>query len=130
VTQVTSRELETLLQLACFHYLTAAQVEAFLFDGSTLQPASRTRVARRIIAGLVRSGFVQPAQRIIAGGSGPARRGYVLTASGEAGLGLGVADDRHTDVGEGALQATPDLTLRRQVAGVTVSPGENSLAAA
>jgi integrase len=50
VTQVTSRELETLLQLACFHYITAAQVEGFLFDGSTLLPASRTRVARRILA--------------------------------------------------------------------------------
>jgi len=58
VTPVTSRELETLLQLACFHYLTAAQVEDFLFDGSTLLPASRQRVARRILAGLVRSGLV------------------------------------------------------------------------
>ncbi len=85
VTQVTSRELETLLQLACFHYLTAAQVEAFLFDGSALRPASRARVARRILAGLVQSGFVQPAQRLVsAEGSGPARRVYTLTASGEA----------------------------------------------
>ncbi|MDQ6857507.1 MAG: hypothetical protein M3Z65_00760 [Chloroflexota bacterium] len=55
MTPVTSRELETLLQLACFHYLTAAQVEGFLFDGSTLLPASRQRVARRILAGSVAS---------------------------------------------------------------------------
>jgi len=84
VTPVTSRELETLLQLACFHYLTAAQVEAFLFDGSTMLPASRTRVARRILAGLVHSGLVQAAHRVVEGGSGPARRVYALTGSGEA----------------------------------------------
>jgi len=85
VTPVTSRELETLLQLACFHYLTAAQVEAFLFDATALLPSSRQRVARRIVAGLVRAGYVEPAQRLVsAEGSGPARRVYVLTASGEA----------------------------------------------
>ncbi len=84
MTQVTSRELETLLQLACFHYLTAAQVEGFLFDGSTLRPASRERVARRVLAGLVQSGFVLPARRLVEGGVGPARRVYALTAAGEA----------------------------------------------
>jgi len=82
---VTSRELETLLQLACFHYLTAAQVEAFLFDGSALLPSSRAAVARRVLAGLVRSGFVQTTARVLAAeGAGPARRVYALTASGEA----------------------------------------------
>lgn len=85
MTSVTSRELETLLQLACFHYLTAGQVEAFLFEGSRLLPSSRTRVTRRILAGLVGSGFVQGAQRLVdAEGVGPARRVYGLTASGEA----------------------------------------------
>ena len=85
MTSVTSRELETLLQLACFHYLTASQVEAFLFDGSALLPSSRTRVTRRILAGLVSSGFVQGARRLVdAEGVGPARRVYGLTASGEA----------------------------------------------
>ena len=85
MTQVTSRELETLLQLACFHYLTADQVEGFLFDGSALLPSSRAAVTRRILAGLVRSGFVQTAARTLAaGGAGPARRVYALTASGEA----------------------------------------------
>ena len=82
---VTSRELETLLQLACFHYLTAAQVERFLFDGSTLLPSSRAAVTRRVLAGLVRAGFVQTTARVLAGeGAGPARRVYALTASGEA----------------------------------------------
>ena len=85
MTSATSRELETLLQLACFHYLTAAEVEAFLFDGSALLPSSRTRVARRILAGLLRSGFVQMVQRLVpAEGAGPARRVYVLSASGDA----------------------------------------------
>ena len=84
MTQVTSRELETLLQLACFHYLTAAQVEGFLFDDSALQSASRARVTRRILAGLVSAGYVQAARRVFDQGAGPARRVYVLTASGEA----------------------------------------------
>ena len=85
MTQVTSRELETLLELACFHYLTADQVEGFLFDGSGLLPSSQAAVTRRILAGLVRSGFVTTAARTLAaGGVGPARRVYVLTASGEA----------------------------------------------
>ena len=85
VTSVTSRELETLLQLACFHYLTADQAEGFLFDGSTLLPSSRAAVTRRVLAGLVRSGFVTTAARTLAaGGVGPARRVYVLTPSGEA----------------------------------------------
>lgn len=80
MTSVTSRELETLLQLACFHYLTADQAEGFLFDGSTLLPSSRAAVTRRVLAGLVRSGFVTTAARTLAaGGVGPARRVYVLT---------------------------------------------------
>lgn len=83
MTQVTSRELETLLQLASFHYLTAAQVEAFLFDGSALQPASRAVVTRRILAGLVRDGFVEAPRRVLEGpGAGPARRVYAITAPG------------------------------------------------
>lgn len=44
MTVVTSRVLETLLQLACFHYLTADQVEAFLLDGSALLPSSGRRL--------------------------------------------------------------------------------------
>jgi hypothetical protein len=85
VTRVTSRELETLLQLACFHSLTAGQVERFLFDGSTLLPSSRAAVTRRILAGLVRSGLAESAARIVpAEGSGSARRVYRLTPSGEA----------------------------------------------
>ena len=85
MTQVTKRELETLLELACFHYLTAAQVERFLFESSALQAASRTRVTRRILAGLVRARFVQAARRVVeAEGGGPARRVYTLTTSGEA----------------------------------------------
>lgn len=85
MTSVTSRELETLLQLACFHYLTADQVEGFLFDSSALLPSSRAAVTRRVLAGLVRSGFATTAARTLeAGGGGPARRVYTLTASGEA----------------------------------------------
>jgi len=82
---VTSRELETLLQLACFHYLTAVQVEGFLFEGSSLLPSSRAAVTRRVLAGLVRSGFAQTTARVLAAeGAGPARRVYALTSSGEA----------------------------------------------
>lgn len=84
MTRVTSRELETLLQLACFHYLTADQVEGFLFDDSALRPASRARVTRRVLAGLVSAGYVEAARRVFDQGAGPARRVYVLTASGGA----------------------------------------------
>jgi hypothetical protein len=52
------RTSSALVQLACFHFLTADQVETFLFEGSALLPTSPPRWTRRILAGLVRCGFV------------------------------------------------------------------------
>jgi hypothetical protein len=85
MTEATSRELETLFQLACFHYLTSLQVEALLFAGSGLRPDSRTVATKRVLRGLLDRGLVGTTPRLIGGpGGGAARRAYAITPRGQA----------------------------------------------
>ena len=83
MTQVTSRELETLLQLACFHYLTSLQLAGFLFDGASVTAGTRSAGTRRALAGLARRNLIATTPRLIGGpGGGSARRAYLITPYG------------------------------------------------
>jgi hypothetical protein len=83
VTEVTSRELETLLQLACFHYLTSVQVAGFLFDGAAVTASTRSAGTRRALASLAQRNLIATTPRLIGGpGGGSARRAYLITPHG------------------------------------------------
>ena len=83
MTQVTSRELETLLQLACFHYLTSVQLAGFLFDGTAATASTRSTGTRRVLATLARRNLITATPRLIGGpGGGSARRAYLITPNG------------------------------------------------
>jgi hypothetical protein len=87
VTQVTSRELELLRQLATFRYLHGGQIEALLFDGSPFSAETRETLARRVLGPLRRSGRVAVRPRSVGGtGGGSARQVYALTDAGRRAL--------------------------------------------
>ena len=84
MTQITSRELETLLHLACFHYLTSVQLAGFLFDGGAATASTRSTGTRRALASLARRNLVAATPRLIGGpGGGSARRAYRITPEGD-----------------------------------------------
>ncbi len=83
MTQVTSRELETLLHLACFHYLTSLQLAGFLFDGASVTAGTRSVATKRVLAALARRNLIATTPRLTGGpGGGSARRAYLITPQG------------------------------------------------
>lgn len=87
MTTVTSQQLEILRHLASFRYLHSAQIEALLFDGSRVSPASRGTLTRRLVRELRRRGFIAARRRLVGGlGGGSARQVYVLTDAGRRAL--------------------------------------------
>ncbi len=81
----TSHELEVLVRLGCFHYLSSAHVEAFLFDGSPVSPRSRTVLTQRILARLLERGLIGATERVIGRpGGGSTRRAVYLRPPGAA----------------------------------------------
>ena len=84
MTQITSRELEALLQLACFHYLTTVQLAGFLFDGASVTAGTRSVGTRRAMASLAQRNLVATIPRLVGGpGGGSARRAYLITPEGD-----------------------------------------------
>jgi DNA-binding PadR family transcriptional regulator len=77
------REVQVLVRLECFGYLTSAHLEEFVFAGSGLTPQSRTVTTRLILRRLSKRGLVAatPARAGGLGGGSP-RPAYRLTESG------------------------------------------------
>src|SRR5437773_2427196 len=77
------REREALLQLVRFRRLNSAQLEGFLFEGSSVAQASREVITRRVLRGLRKRGLIQPSSRLVGGvGAGSARAVYQATDAG------------------------------------------------
>jgi hypothetical protein len=83
VNALSDREEDVLTHLARLHFLTARQVEAFLYGSSALTSRSKTVMTQRLIYALKRRGLVAMRARTIGGPDfGEGRPTYHLTADG------------------------------------------------
>lgn len=73
-----------MLQLANFRYLSALQIEAFLFDGTPITAGSRQVLTRRILGRVKRQGLIQQTPRLVGPAGGAGRLVYFLSAAGYA----------------------------------------------
>lgn len=81
---LSSRETDVLLRLASFRFLTRAQLEEFVFDGTALRPSSKPVLTKRLLRALIERRLVGVSiQRIGGPLGGPARVAYFLTGAGE-----------------------------------------------
>ncbi len=84
VVDLSRRETEALLCIACHRYLTRTLIERFLFDGDrAVSPISRKKVCLRVLDRLRDQGLIEATPRAlggVAGGSTPAA--YRLTRAG------------------------------------------------
>jgi hypothetical protein len=79
----SSRERDLLIRLASFRGLNTAQLQEFVFAGSSVKPRSREVTTARILARLRRRGLVAATPRLVGGpGGGSARQVHHLTEAG------------------------------------------------
>src|SRR2546428_5121475 len=80
----SDRDMDVVLRLACFRYLSRSALKAFLFEGSTLKPHSMEGQVGRILDRLKAAGLVTSTQRLVGGpGGGSGRVTYFLTRDGQ-----------------------------------------------
>jgi hypothetical protein len=89
MTVLSIRETEPLLLLASYRYLSRAQIEQFIFEGSSVAPGSRQVMTRRILQRLTARGLITAVPRASSElGGGSARLAYLLTPAGQRLVGL------------------------------------------
>ncbi len=81
---LSRRETEALLSIACHGYLTRTLIERFLFDGDqTVSPISRKKVCLRVLERLRGQGLIEATPRALGGvASGSTPAAYRLTRAG------------------------------------------------
>ncbi len=80
----SDRDMDVILRLACFRYLSRSAIGAFLFEGTALKPRSVEVQTGRILERLKAAGLVASTQRLVGGpGGGSGRLTYFLTREGQ-----------------------------------------------